>query len=78
MGVSVGDTQRLESAVICTHELYIYFSVVKYLPSWFSHFFEVREVVLDPHVNLFQRHPPALPTVDSKLDHGHVGVWWPL
>lgn len=60
----------------CT--LSVYFSVLKYLPSWFGHLSEVREVVLDPHVNLFQCHPPVLVAVDGKLDHRHVGVWWPL
>ena len=52
--------------------------ILQYLPSWFCHLSKVREVVLDPRVNLFQRHPPVLPAVDGKLDHGHVGVRWPL
>ena len=55
-----------------------FFSVFKYLPSWFGHLSEVREVVLDPHVDLLQGHPPALAAVDGKLDHGHVGVRRPL
>lgn len=55
-----------------------YYYPFLYLPSRFGHLSEVREVVLDPCVNLFQRHPPVLPAVDGKLDHGHVGVRWPL
>ena len=59
------------------YKLY-FFSVKNHLPSWFGHLSEVREVVFDPHVNLFQCHSPALPTVNGKLDHGHVGVRWAL
>lgn len=54
------------------------FSVTKYLPSWFGHLSEVREVILNPRVNLFQCHPSVFAAVDGKLDHCHVGVWWPL
>lgn len=52
--------------------------VSSYLPSRLGHLSEVGEMILDPHVDLLQRHLPALPTVYSKLDHGHVGVRRPL
>lgn len=50
----------------------------KHLPSRLGHLSEVREVVLEPGVNLFQRHAPVFPAVDGKLDHGHVGERRPL
>lgn len=49
-----------------------------YLPSWLGHLSEVREVILNPSVNLFQCHPSVFAAIDGKLDHRHVGVWWPL
>lgn len=53
-------------------------SVLNYLPPWFGHLSIIRKMVLDPSVNAFQRHLPAVTTVDGELDHGHVGVWRPL
>lgn len=58
--------------------LYIHLSLSNYLPSWFNRLSKVRKVVLDPHIDLFQCHPPVLSAVNGKLDHGHVGVRWPL
>lgn len=53
-------------------------SFQRYLPSRFGHLAKVREAVLDPRVNLLERHPPAPVAVNSKLDQRHVGVRRPL
>lgn len=50
--------------------------VPKHLPSRFGHLSEVREVFLDPRVDLLQCHLPVLVAVDGKLNQGHVGVRW--
>lgn len=49
-----------------------------YLPSRLGHLSEVGEALLDPGVDLLQRHPPVPVAVDGKLDQCHVGVRRPL
>lgn len=65
--------------IMCTHNAdFAELSVLKYLPSWLGHLSEIWEVILNPRVNLFQCHPSVFAAIDGKLDHCHVGVWWPL
>lgn len=45
-----------------------------YLPAGFGDVFEIREMIFNPRVDVFQCHAPFLSAVDGKLDHGHVGV----
>lgn len=50
----------------------------RYLPAWLGHVLKIREVVLDPRVDVFQGHALPLGAVDGELDHGHVRVRGPL
>lgn len=56
----------------------MYLICICYLPSRFCDISEEREMVFYPVVNLFQGHLSVLLTVNSKLNHGHVGIWGSL
>lgn len=45
-----------------------------YLPTWLSYMFKIREMILNPGIDVLQGHALLLSAVDGKLDHGHVGV----
>lgn len=45
-----------------------------YLPTWLSYMFKIREMILNPRIDVLQGHALLLRAVDGKLDHGHVGV----
>lgn len=66
------------SSLQCKWITTLKFVALKHLPSWLGHLSEVREVFLDPRVDVLQSHLPVRPAVDGKLDHGHVGVRRPL